>query len=280
MRGSSLCVRRWLPCALIGLALGCSLLEAQGAPTTPVRLPQPLGAVSDYGARLGRKTREELQARISELEEKAGVSVYVLITLLDPFDNPSTLAEEIWKAWKLEEKAEAVLLLFAREGEPWAFRWRAHPALNPKLRSPEMRATWAEVEALVERRRIAEAVRTGVEGLHRLLLSPPPRAAPQSGMQGGKTGKAVGLPAWAYALGGVLGVLLLLTGAAAYALVWLCPECGSRLARSPLPYGYGMRSYRRARGVRRAWVYYCRRCGYRRASGGERGRGPRRPYGL
>ncbi|GEM_PF-2697626 len=251
-------------------------------PPPDVPLPQPLGAISDYGAQLGRSTRAQLQALIAQIEERAGVRVYVLITLLDPFGSPSALVEAIWDAWALEAQGKAVLLLFVREGEPWAFRWRSHPELGPKLRTPEALALWAEVEALVGDRKVAQAVRTAVEGLHRALGGLP---SPGPGGEGkGKeeetppegAGPVRAIPIWVYALGGGLGVLGLLAGAVAYALVWLCPGCGARLARNPLR-PYGVWPGPTGRGGRRVWVYYCRRCGYRRVgSGGERGRGPRR----
>ena len=291
MCGSRLCSCpcRWLRVPAIALgavALG-ALAQAMAQP--PVDLPQPLGAISDYGAQLGRSTRIQLQTQIDDLYQEAGIRVYVLVTLLDPFGNPSVLAERIWEAWALDEGEDSektVLLLFVREGEPWAFRWRAGSALAPQLRSPEMRETWEAVTALVEERKIAQAVREGVGGLHRFFVGPSPEPTPSPPSKEQRPSARTGrTPIWLYVVWGFFGLLALLGGLIAYALVWLCPECGARLQRSPIgAYGLppGPRSLRSssrrgARGARRGWVYYCRRCGYRRVrSGGERGRGPRR----
>lgn len=269
------------------MALG-ALIQTTAQPS--LNLPQPLGAISDYGAQLGRSTRIQLQAQIDALRQKAGIRVYVLVTLLDPFSSPSVLAERIWEAWGLDAEEgsnKTVLLVFVREGEPWAFRWRAGSVLAPKLRSPEMQGTWEAVTALVEERKIAQAVREGVEGLRRLFLRPSPEPelaprAPSPSPEQAPSRRATGkVPIWLYVVLGFSVGLGLLGGVIAYALVWLCPECGARLRRSAIgAYGvYGLpppalRSSqawrgRRARGVRRGWVYYCRRCGYRRIRRGE-----------
>ena len=255
---------------LLGFVYHVGALQAEEPP-----LPQPLGAINDYGAQLGPETRKELQALADVLKAQAQINLVLLITLLDPFSDPARLAAAIWDAWGLDPRT--ILLLFVREEGDWRFFAQAGSELAPTLLAPDVQDILGRVQKLTAQRRVAQAARVAMEGLARrfqpsLAENPPPLARKD---QGSPRGEA----SWRFwIVGGLAGL-----GALGLAL-WAvqrrrCPRCGERLHRRAL--SAGMATFRhgrprlRSRSDRRGWVYYCRRCGYARiASRGERGRGP------
>lgn len=256
-------VRVLLACALIGWSA-----QAQAPP-----LPERMGAINDYAAALGRESRRELQAQIETLERR-GVSVVVLITLLDPFSDPARLAEAIRQRWELSEKS--VLLLFVREGERWAFEARAEPELSSRLTALRLGAPRQAIQALLNERRVAAAALVAVAHLTELFEPPREPSSPETVPPARDWARETARPFWGSALFWVLaaggGALALVGGLVWFALTWLCPRCAGRLRRrAPRPFEV------RGRSPRRGSIYYCRRCGFTRAARrrGERKRAAR-----
>lgn len=252
---------------LLGLAHPVRARQAEEPP-----LPQPIGAINDYGAQLGPETRKQLQALADALKAQADVRLVLLITLLDPFSNPAQLATAIWDAWNLDSRT--VLLLFVREEGDWRFFVQAGSELAPTLLAPDVQEVLERVRGLTAQRRIAQAARKVMEGLAE-HFQPSLAERPSSTEVSPLKGQASWRP---WLVGGLAGL-----GALGFTL-WVaqrgrCPRCGERLRRREQ--SAGMASFRhgrsrlQTRSDRRGWVYYCRRCGYARvASRGERGRGP------
>jgi len=236
---------------IIGILLGKGLLGDEPP------LPKPIGAINDYAAALGPKSRKELDALIGRLRTE-GIEVRLLITLLDPYSDPKLLSQRLWEEWGLSSKG-TVLLLFVREEDRWRFHWRASPDLAPRLSN---KAAWKHreaIQALLIQRRVAQAARRAVSALSDLLggSGETEATAPQRGTSRLFQSRWVG-----YGLGAIAAVGLMI-GLIRWALVWLCPECGSRLKReSGRAFGFGYGSWVRGRRTRRNWVYYCRRCGW------------------
>jgi len=222
-----------------------------------------MGAINDYAAALGPKSRQELKALI-ELLRAEGVNVTLLITLLDPYSNPELLSQSIWEEWGLEAEA-TVLLLFVREEDRWRFHWRASPDLTSSLSSQSASSQKSAIEALLAQRRVAQAARRAVKFLSGLLTRAPvgersEAAAPQQ--EAHSWVKSRGL--WYGLLGGLGGVGLVIA-LLRLAVIWLCPNCGSRLKReSGRSLGFAYGGWSQSRRGHKNRVYYCRRCGYLR----------------
>jgi hypothetical protein len=246
-------------------------------------LPEPIGDLNDYGAQLGESTRRELQSQIDRLRGRAGVRVTVLITLLDPFSDPVRYAREIWERWELDQEqgqgqGQAVLLVFVREGERWAFAWRASPDLMPRLQGSwgvELRRV---VDELLQGRRVAQAARRALGALVEVFDVAPPAAPPETPVV--RRGVWPYAPTFGWIVGVGLGLGALYLGLR-WIVRWICPQCGRKLRRrSPgMPHLYGRRRRNGSRRSLREWVYYCRRCGYHRSGirrrGGQRAAGAR-----
>lgn len=263
---------------LLGLPHPVRARQAEEPP-----LPQPIGAINDYGAQLGPETRKQLQALAETLKAQADVRLVLLITLLDPFSNPAQLAAAIWDAWDLDSRT--VLLLFVREEGDWRFFVQAGSELAPTLLAPDVQGGLERVRGLTAQRRIAQAAREALEGLAKRFQPSSAEKSPlagknqvPSGTKGPPSEEVINWRPWPWLVGGLAGLGAL--GLTLWALQRRrCPRCGERLRRRGP--SAGMASFRhgrsrlQTRSDRRGWVYYCRRCGYARvASRGERGRGP------
>ncbi len=211
-------------------------------------LPKQIGALNDYAAAIG-SSRPALQTALSALQSQAGVRVTILITLLDPFDDPSQLAARIRTNWKIEPK-KAVFALYVKESDRWQFRLWLSPDLGQRLAGSTLTDLQAQVSQALLRRRVAQAVRETVAALSKALLPPkegvPPKKGPPTSAERGAAQQGGNL-ALLYWGGGLLAAVLLVIGIH-WLLYRLCPRCGGRL---------------RARQGRGQRVYYCERCGAR-----------------
>ena len=207
-------------------------------------LPQPVGPVSDYGSVLDRHGREDLLARIEQAKAKYGIDVRILASWENPFDEVDRYANAVLQAWGLGQ-GKTLLAVFVKVKEDWSVSVvagqataSAHPGLATGLRNG--------VASLVSHRRIQEAMTQLFALLDRGLAPPPtPRARGASGSAGRFV--LIGL-----SVGAAFGLILLI-------LRRICPRCGRvlRLGKRHSFSTYGRR------------VYFCRRCGYTRAKGGE-----------
>ena len=207
-------------------------------------LPQSLGPVSDYGSVLDRHGREDLLARIEQAKSKYGIDVLILASWENPFDDIDRYANAVLQAWGLGQ-GKTLLAVFVKVKEDWSVSVvagqataSARPGLATTLRTG--------VASLVSHRRVQEAMVQLFALLDRGLAPPPtPRAR-------GTSGSGTRWLPIALGIGAAFGLVLL-------ALRRICPRCGRilRLGRRHSFATYGRR------------VYFCRRCGYTRAKGGE-----------
>lgn len=264
------------------------VLVMGGTPTVgfPAEEPRPLlpgriGDLNDYGAQLGEGTRRTLQSQIDRLRERAGARVTVLITLLDPFSDPERYAREIWKRWELDqeqgqEQGQAVLLVFVREGERWAFAWQASSDLMDRLGGSWAAELRRAVDERLQERRVAAAARRALSTLSDALDVGPPAAPPEPPAVRRSTWPYAPAFGWGVGIGLGLGALYL---GLRWVVRWVCPACGRKLHRrsAGMSHLYGRRRRNGARRSPREWVYYCRRCGYHRSDirrrGGQRAAG-------
>jgi uncharacterized membrane protein YgcG len=256
---------------ILGVVLCFTLALADHSPADEPPLPQPIGAINDYAAILGRESRQQLQSWIDELKAKREINVVLLITLIDPYSDPPALMEKIWESWKLGAE-QTIFLLLVREADLWFFQAKASPDLA--LPDSEYRRS---IQRLLDERRVGTAAMRAVEHLKNALLEPetpephpeivdsqsPETTLPQ------RSPSFLGSPLF-WSIGAGFG---LIASVIWWALLWLCPGCGSRLQRSTTrAFGrWGLRAG--SRGNRRRAqerVYYCRRCGYSRVRRGER----------
>jgi len=256
-------------CLLLFLSRNVGADEATEPP-----LPQAMGAINDYAAVLGKESRQQLQSWIDELKTKAKISVFLLITLLDPYSDPPTFTDKLWKSWQLEAEG-TIFLLLAREADQWVFYWRSSPDVASRLASPRGNEDYGpSIQKLLGERRVGTAAMRAVEHLREKLIPSEPQPKPEqespTSPSSSRTASSaiVGSRVFWYVFGGIAGAGL--TGGMLWlAFVWLCPSCGGRLSRrSAQP----IRSFY-ARGVRKRAgerVYYCHRCGYRRVRRRER----------
>lgn len=207
-------------------------------------LPKPVGPVSDYGSVLDRHGREDILARIEQAKAKYGIDVWILASWDDPFDQVDRYASAVLQAWGLGQ-GKTLLAVFVKTKQDWSVSIvagqataSAHPDLAATLRNG--------VASLVSHRRIQEAMTQLFVLLDRALAPTPiPRPRGPSGNVGRFIFVALGV-------GAAFGLMVL-------ALRRICPRCGRilRLGKRHSVSTYGRR------------VYFCRRCGYTRAKGGE-----------
>ncbi len=274
---------RWVLAGVVGLVGLVGLMTMAGlgaAQDDGPPLPQRMGAINDYAASLGRQTREQLQAQIDRLDRNAGVELAVLVSLLDPFGDPSRYADAIWREWGMGGD-RAVLLVYVREAETrWAFRVRGSSAVADQVAALRSGGPRDAVDRALADRDVAEAVRLGVDALARQFEAAP-NGAQSDPATDGPTGDAAesaeagsaeasdasqdgrdaraGLPLWAWIAGGLGLLVLVLTVVVWTLLTWFCPRCGSTLRKrteSPQPWE------RAGRGGSHRSVYYCRNCRY------------------
>ncbi len=83
-------------------------------------LPQQTGAINDYAAVLGGKPqRSALQQSIDQLQEKYQVSLILLFSERDPFDDPERYAAEIRHAWNIDG-SRAIFGMFLEDTPNWS----------------------------------------------------------------------------------------------------------------------------------------------------------------
>jgi len=243
-------VRELLPHCLRRLRLGFApaLLAAvfAAAGLEAVALPLPIGPVSDYGSVLDRHGREEILALVELAKQSSGIAVSLLASWEDPYNDVERYARAVLPAWGLAQ-GTTLLAVFVKTKDDWGAAVvagqataAAHPGLAESLEKG--------ISDLVAHGRIPEAMRQLFSLLDRELKPPPVRPTRE------RTGHAS--PALSIGLGVAGGLLVLL-----FALRRICPRCG-RFLRLYDRQGSGTTGARRR-------VYYCRRCGYSRAKGGE-----------
>lgn len=235
-----------------------------GAVADEPPLPQAIGDINDYAGILGPESRQQLQSLIDELKHQQ-VNIRLLITLLDPYSDPTLLVEKLWQKWELSEE-QTVFVLLVKESDHWVFHWRFSQDLASQLEPSLVGKHRSSLQRLLDERRVGRAAVQAVESLRELLAKPQIQELNKS-LEGAKVRRPfLGSPAFWYLSGGLAGVGGLV-GLIWLALVWLCPQCGRRLRRS---YWFRPSYARRARERRGDPVYYCPQCGYMRVRRGER----------
>ncbi len=235
---------------LIG-GLLASLFIWSPALTQEPPLPKPIGALNDYAAAIGN-SRPALESALAALQNRAGIQATILITLLDPFDDPTQLATRIIADWKIPQE-KAVFALYVKETDHWAFRLWLSPDLTASFAGKAQSSLEAQIAQDLQQRRVSQAVQETVDALVQAFMPPePPKPPPTSTnpprTQDANPKRSFGL--WnslaLYGGAGLLALLLLVIGVRTL-LYSFCPRCAGRL---------------RARHGRSHQVYYyCERCG-------------------
>ena len=230
---------------LIRCLAGLLFLALAAAPSGSAWcLPQPIGPLSDYGSVLDRHGKEQIQTLIGQAKASWGIDVWILASWENPYDDAQRYASSVLQAWGLS-KGKTLLAAFVKTGKDWSVgvvagqaTTSAHPGLADAVRRG--------AASLVSHGQIPEAMARLFVTLDRELT--PAAATSRPGRATGKT--------LAIVLSCAAGLGLVL-----FALRRVCPRCGRILAlsgrRSSTTYGRERR------------VYYCRRCGYTRAKGGD-----------
>ena len=188
----------------------------------PVALAQPLpqqtGAINDYAATLGGKPqRQPLKQAIDRLQAAHGVSLVVLVSQRDPFNDPARYAAEIRRAWSLPN-ARNVFVLFLKVNGRWQLDFWWGQDLMTLSTLAGFQQFQSQLQTLTRRGRIRQAALQAADGLLKLLSQPQP--SPSSARSN--------FP-WEIAGAGLLGL-----GALSVAWRWLrsyCPHCARRLER-------------------------------------------------
>lgn len=201
-------------------------------------LPQQVGVVNDYAASLGGKPqRAQLTQTLADLKSTHGVSLVILVSERDPFNDPSRYAAEIRRAWSLPNARNAFVLFLKTNGQ-----WKLDVWLGQELSFLSELEGFGpyqtQLKTLTQRGLIRQAALHAAEGLLALLSrfqTPAPAGS-----------RGLGFP-WELAGGGVVGL-------AALGIAWrwlrsFCPHCVRRLQRVRR----GKRTLKR-----------CARCGYNR----------------
>ncbi len=233
---------------LIGLLVASAIFYSCLGQEPP--LPKPMGALNDYAAAIGN-SRPALEAALTALQSRAGIQATILITLLDPFDDPDQLATRIRTDWKIPG-TKAVFALFVKETDTWIARIWLSADLSERFASGPQAALEKQMKQDLQQRRVSQAVRETVDALTQTFLPPEPPKPPAGNPpanQGVIKGTR-GLIGWMnpvvfYGAVALLAVLLVIIGIRAL-LYHFCPQCAGRL---------------RVRQSRTNRVYYCERCG-------------------
>jgi len=223
--------------ALSGAALVCAQEGEE------IVLPRQMGAINDYAAVLG-SARADLEAHIEAIRENFNVTVVILASIYDPFDDAAVYAQRIWESWKLGKRT--VFLVFVKEQmkNAWAFEVRLGEEIRELFQPEQLERVRDGLRYHLERKRIKTALEESVAAVHAMLDGsygqPPPR---------GPTGFQL---LWVFILlGGLIGLGGIALGVRAF-FRNRCPRCGARL-----------RSYR-STGHRSAPYRSCPYCGYSR----------------
>ena len=136
-----------------------------------VTLPQQTGAINDYAAQLGIETRDRLEFLIARLQSGADINANLIITLIDPFSNPSNFSAALWSEWALPEE-RAILVAFIREENIWRFHWRSSNDLKSALNELENAEYFDRVRNLVSDRRVVHAAIEFFEVLSENFVGP------------------------------------------------------------------------------------------------------------
>ena len=255
-----------------------------------VTLPQQTGSINDYAAQLGIESRDRLEFLIARLDAGAGINANMIITLIDPFSNPSNFSSALWDEWGLPDD-RAMLIAFIREENIWRFHWRSSPDLQTTLNELESAEMFDRTRSLVSDRRIVHAAIEYFEVLSENFVGPEIEEIPvelndsltlettelpddwlepseanlienlttESILQIEEPGAGKSNSTLIYILGGVLGsVLLLFLIKLAFSLT--CPECGGRLQKRK----NSMRAFANQGVTQRhvQQVSYCTNCNY------------------
>lgn len=238
----------------------------------PPPLPKAMGAINDYAAALGRESRQQLQGWIDELKAKSKLSVFLLITLLDPYSDPPTFSQKLWESWKLGTE-RTILLLLVKETDHWIFHWKSSPDLALPL-ADLSGDSHRSIQGLLGQRRVGTAAVQAVGRLRELFVepeAPKPQESPEQPLPAPSSPRSsfIGSPTFWYALGGLVGVgvIAVLVG---LARVRICPRCGGRMSRRSSTQSFRSSYARRTRRKTRERVYSCLRCGYQRVRRRER----------
>jgi len=212
-------------------------------------LPRPIGQLSDYGNVLDRHGRDKINSLIAEAKTRYGITVYILASWDDPFNDLDRYAAAILSDWGIAS-GKTLLAVFMKTGRNWDVRVLSGTALAASHRGL---ADYVQrsISDLVAHRRIREAMEAIFPAIDRSLGG----AGQETPRAQGNVGRIIL----------VILVVLLLAGAAVFAHRRICPRCGHILR------------VRRTRGLygREDVVYYCPHCGYTRTKR-ERARRPRR----
>lgn len=211
-----------------------------------------MGALNDYAAQIGN-SRPALEAALTGLQSRAGIQATILITLLDPFDDPDQLATRIRTDWKIPE-AKAVFALFVKERDTWVARIWLSSDLSERFASGPQATLEKQVRQDLQQRRVSQAVRETVDALAQAFLPPeppkpqPPAERPPAGQSAPTSRKSLigWMPPVVFYGAVALWVTLLVVIGVRALLYRFCPACAGRL---------------RVRQGRAHRVYYCERCG-------------------
>jgi len=126
-------------------------------PATAQDLPQQTGAINDYAAVLGGKPqREPLQNFIDQLQEKHQVSLILLFSERDPFNDPQRYAAEIRQAWNIDG-SRIIFGMFLEDTPRWSLHLWAGTALQSHLPSEVRINLEKQINTAAQRGRIRPA---------------------------------------------------------------------------------------------------------------------------
>ena len=183
----------------------------------------------------------------------------ILITLLDPFDDPTQLATRIIVDWKIPQQ-KAIFALYVKEVDHWAYRLWLSPDLIDRFTGKAQSSLEAQVTQDLDKRRVSQAVQETVDALVQVFMPPEPAKPPSAAVPTPPTSSNPGVAkstnaksspgSWGsivlYGGAGLAALLLVIMGIRAL-LYRICPQCAGRLRA------------RRSRSNR--VYYYCARCG-------------------
>src|SRR5690606_32452290 len=108
------CLAGW--CAMV-LVLLMGALPARSALAQAVPVPEISGWVTDQTATLDASTRSQLDALLSDLEQRKGAQVAVLIVPTTGEDTIESYARRVFDSWRIgrEKVDDGILLVVAKE---------------------------------------------------------------------------------------------------------------------------------------------------------------------